>query len=284
MNNLLEVDTAHSSSRSVASPSLDHEFPETTQLHITTLSHNSNSSQKKKKRGGRKKKRIQHYSSNMKKSLILNSALAFVVGLYFAGTIVYHQRMYEWLFIVKHHIPELTGLSAETLLSKSTTYIIYCLLASLALWFWIYATDTDRFHSMGILCTALTIWFSRICILQPLYLAASQEAPEFAMLLASIVAFVPIVLLIVGPETIIIDEEDQGKMTEQMRKVYERRLKEQGGYIDVDFGDPDDPANMDKLTVEDQAMMGQYENLLATIGKDVEKQGKKKKLKKIKIN
>ena len=209
--------------------------------------------------------------------MTLNSILAILVAWYFVFAVVYHHRMRnEWLVtqLPEDDVSLLTGLSTKLFLSHGSTYTICAIFGSVACWFFRFSTDTEQHHSTGLMCIALGIWGLRLYLLQPLYLSVSQEPREIGALTATIVVLVPLFLLIVGPENIFFDDDDEKMMKDKAKREFES-MEERG---DMSF-DNLDRLNMERLSREDRFMLDQFKYVLEIADRDLdfEAKGYKKK-------
>lgn len=202
----------------------------------------------------------------MKNSNRINSRLAVLVALYFVATVAYHHCMHQYYVSEMPHkdqyrrhgslsidkmtttttimktskivVPQLTGLSVTTLVSNPVRHGIYIILSCQSVWYLIHASDPERHHSTVMLVGTVAIWASRLFFLQPLYMTATTAAPsssssqqqqqwlDFAMLLLSIGVFIPILLLLVGPDAVLLDDEDLQEMEEHSRLEIQRYLED----------------------------------------------------------
>lgn len=197
----------------------------------------------------------------------LNSILASVVAVYFLFAIVYHYCMRnEWLVttLPEDDVYMLTGLSTQAFLSHGSTCTIYAVFASVACWFIRYASDTERYHSTGVLCLTLGIWGLRTYLLQPLYLSASLGSREVGMLTATIFVLVPLFLLIVGPESVFFDDADEKILKDRAQREFEY-MEERG---DLSFDDLE-RLNTERLSRNDRFVLDQFKYVLEIADRDL---------------
>ena len=203
----------------------------------------------------------------MEKPVTLNSMLASVVALYFVFAVIYHHCMRnEWLrtTLPEDDVAILTGLSTEGLVSHGSTFIIYAVFAAVACWFIRYSTDTDQYHSTGVLGITLGVWGLRTYLLQPLYLLTSLETRDIGALAATIVVLVPLFLLIVGPESVFFDEDDEKIMKDRAQREFEY-MEERG---DMSFDDLE-RLNTARLSREDRFVLDQFKYVLEIADRDL---------------
>lgn len=212
----------------------------------------------------------------MRESPRLNATLAFLAGVYYLAISVYHHQIYPQLEAAQPtEIQKLTGFSPTFLLSDTTTNLFYAINGMLATWFFLVAVTASTLQSNLILFLAMAVWMVRLVVWQPTYLFVSElHRNDFGILVASVLVVFPLMLLIAGPENILIDAEDEERMQETMRKELET-------LIDTKYGGNVEEAmkQMGGSSGEDAYIVDQMDELLATIDKELEeeKQAKRKK-------